>query len=485
MTSLETELVAWEARLPVERELTDSSQIAQLQKVADEIVASGLVAEVVRTVVSEPKKWKETLLCAAYLADSAAQMAQCPPMHVTVVHALFKETKRMKKSSEHKSGQDFVRSKVAQLKWLFETYAPAGSSWNYLGVDDGCPDGSGKALQAVADKEGYTNVEAIFLEDAIQQKVPPFDKLESTEDSKKGGAVLYGLIKGASTPVPSNLRHIVAYCDADLSADLGMLGLLTNQILVGGSAVAAGQRYGCPGSFLVDDKGPLPDPESVWNLRDRVRMAFRHFSRGFILPDIAHVPDTQCAFKALDAKVCAAIAPQVKSFGAGFDMELLCRAAATASISLVPIVFVEDNDDSAFSSTADKSNENYFKMIGEVMKMRKRGVGLALASKQGESSGDSQEWLAFIQSLKMANFKKMITGLEKKLGLRPPGGLFCKFDLQECKKLAYGLDEAMEARVRVRAYFIWKNTGKDDPAANYYEALRTESGLQEKAATNA
>merc|ERR1712039_624072 len=187
------------------------------------------------------------------------------------------------------------------------------------------------------------------------------------------------------------------------------------------------------------------------------------------------------AFKALDAKVCAAIAPQVKSFGAGFDMELLCRAAASTSISLVPIVFVEDNDDSAFSSTADKSNENYFKMIGEVMKMRKRGVGSSLPSKQGDSAEDPQAWLAFIQSLKVANFKKMISGLEKKLGPRPPGGLYCKFDLQECKKLAFGLDEAMEARVKERAYFMWKNEGKQDAVANYYKALQIESSLLEKA----
>jgi len=321
------------------------------------------------------------------------------------------------------------------------------------------------------------------LQDAIEQKLPPFDKLESTEDSKKGGAVLYGLIKGASTLAPSNLKHIVAYCDADLSADLGMLGLLAHPILMGGSCVAVGQRYGCPGSFLVDDQGPLPDPESVWNLRDRVRMAFRHFARGLILPDIAHVPDTQCAFKALHAKVCAEIAPQVQSFGAGFDMELLCRSAATSKISLVPIVFVEDNEDSAFSSTADKSNENYFKMIGEVMKMRKRGVGVSLSVMPG-SLGDAQEWLAFIQTLKIASFKKMITGLENKLGPRPPGGLYCKFDLQECKKFAFGLDDAMEARVMEQAYFIWKNEGKEDAVANYYSALKIESSLLERA-TNA
>jgi hypothetical protein len=219
-------------------------------------------------------------------------------------------------------------------------------------------------------------------------------------------------------------------------------------------------------------------------------MAWRHFSRGFILPDISRVGDTQCAFKALDARLCAAIAPKVKSFGAGFDMELLCRAVAAASaggLRLVPIVFVEDNDDSAFSSTADKSNENYFKMIGETLKMRKRGVGQALASQQqqGDSNGDSQDWLGFIQSLKVANFKKLMVGLEKLLGPRPKGGLYYRFDLQVCKKLAFGLDEEMETRVRERAYFIWKNEGKSDAIANYYEALKIESALKEKVTATA
>eukprot|EP00931_Biecheleriopsis_adriatica_P019973 TRINITY_DN1346_c0_g1_i2.p1 TRINITY_DN1346_c0_g1~~TRINITY_DN1346_c0_g1_i2.p1 ORF type:complete len:491 (-),score=139.78 TRINITY_DN1346_c0_g1_i2:34-1473(-) len=471
-------LTAWEARLPEERELTDSSQIQQLQQVADEIVQAGLAGEVLRAVTREPKHWKETLLCTAYLADSASKIAQCPPMHVTVVHALFKETKRIKTSKEHKSGQDFVRNKVAQMRWIFDKHAPAGSSWNYIGVDDGCPDGSGRVMQQVVDKEGYKNVKAIFLQDAVDHKLPPFDKMESTEDSKKGGAVLYGLIKGAATPVPTNLKHVVAYCDADLSADLGMLGLLVNPILMGGAAMAAGQRYGCSGSFLVDDKGPLPDPESVWNLRDRVRMAWRHFARGFILPDIADVPDTQCAFKAMDAKVCAAVAPKVKSFGAGFDMELLCRVVSKGSLSLAPIVFVEDNDDSAFSSTADKSNENYFKMIGEILKMRKRDVGMSIKTQLPES----ESWLSFIQSMKMQHFKKMITGFEKKLGKTPPGGLYYKFDLEECKRLAFGKEELNDERVRTRAYFISLNSGRSDPVANYYEALKIERELMTKLA---
>lgn len=229
---------------------------------------------------------------------------------------------------------------------------------------------------------------------------------------------------------------------------------------------------------MVDDKGPLPDPESVWNLKDRVRMAWRHFSRGFILPDIAHVPDTQCAFKAMDAKVCATIAPQVKSFGAGFDMELLCRAVIKGSLSLVPIPFVEDNDDSAFSSTVDKSNENYFKMIGETLKMRKREVGVSLKSKLPETDA----WLSFIQSMKLPNFKKMIAGFEKKLGKTPPGGLYYKFDLEECKRFAFGKDEPDDHRVKTRAFFIWLNTGRQDPVANYYEALRIERELMAKLA---
>merc|ERR1712176_439312 len=256
------------------------------------------------------------------------------------------------------------------------------------------------------------------------------------------------------------------------SADLGMLGLLTHPILCRGCSVAAGQRYGCPGSFLVDDEGPLPDPESVWNLRDRVRMPFRHFARGFILPDSAHVPDTQCAFKAMSAQLCNSIAPKCKSFGGGFDMELLCHAVAATSsdITLVPIVFVEDNDDSAFSSTADKSNESYFKMLGDMMKMRKRGVGSVFKNKQTFAPAEGEAWIAFIQRMKAVNFKKMITGLEKKLGKKPPGGLYCKFDLQECIKLAFGSDEKMEERVKVRSYYIWKNTGCTDKLANYYDA---------------
>jgi hypothetical protein len=48
-------------------------------------------------------------------------------------------------------------------------------------------------MEAVVAAEAYTNVEVVYLQSGIDAKEPPFDKLNTTKDSRKGGAILYGL----------------------------------------------------------------------------------------------------------------------------------------------------------------------------------------------------------------------------------------------------------------------------------------------------
>ena len=45
------------------------------------------------------------------------------------------------KSESNPDGQDFIRNKVAQLKWLFA--GSPESSWDLVCVDDGCDQKSG------------------------------------------------------------------------------------------------------------------------------------------------------------------------------------------------------------------------------------------------------------------------------------------------------------------------------------------------------
>merc|ERR1719440_1479322 len=95
-----------------------------------------------------------------------------PPVHCTVVFALYKENNRILPKGNvagqsHKNGEDFVRRKHAQMSWLFEN--KKDSSWSLLGVDDGCPLDSCGMMNDIAKSEGYKNVACYTLKEGIMQ----------------------------------------------------------------------------------------------------------------------------------------------------------------------------------------------------------------------------------------------------------------------------------------------------------------------------
>ena len=77
------------------------------------------------------------------------------------------------------------------------------------------------------------------LEAAIRQGLPVVSGLSSTDQSRKGGSVRYGMWHAAQTVRPN---HVVLFTDADLSTHLGQSGLLMAPILERGAASAVGSR---------------------------------------------------------------------------------------------------------------------------------------------------------------------------------------------------------------------------------------------------
>merc|ERR1712054_724468 len=93
-----------------------------------------------------------------------------PPIHCTVVSALYKENNRILPKGDvegqsHKNGEDFIRRKHKQMSWLFEN--KKDSSWTMLGVDDGCPLDSAGLMEGIFKGEGYDNVSVCRLKEAI------------------------------------------------------------------------------------------------------------------------------------------------------------------------------------------------------------------------------------------------------------------------------------------------------------------------------
>lgn len=430
--------------LPMRRDICNPDQPKQIQKLADDIVArverDEVTIEALKSAVyPKPNEYSVLFITAIQAAESALKLKQCPVHHHTIVHAMYNEGDRMKSKAELETGQDFVRVKVASMKWLYEKYAAPGSSWSYIAVDDGCPQDppSGKAMEVVIFNEGYDNVKVVYLQQGINEKIPPFDQLKSTKDSRKGGAILYGLHRAAQ--MESDKKHIVSYHDADLSTDLSLSGLLVHPILCKDKKLGLGQRYGCPGSFLALPEETNGHPTSMHKQRDQFRMMFRHFARGILMPPLKSVYDTQAAFKSIEADKLAEIVPKINEFGPAFDMQLLIVAGKLYGgepFERVPFIFVEDMENSTICSGADPeaaaaaSTKSYHGMLKAMIKIHETCFA------DTELSETDTAWVQFFRDVSLEGYQKMIAGLAEKLGPTPPDVLDTKFSLEECKALA-------------------------------------------------
>lgn len=220
-------------------------------------------------------------------------------IHLSVVWAMYGETGRMVTREEHPHGEDFVRVKVRQLDWLTEG---TDVTWSIVAVDDGCPDtpSSAEVMRRIVAREGnpaegHRGVTVLRLADLIDEGPsigPAFDRLTGPEQSRKGGSIIAGLAHALRQAVAG--RHVVAYTDADLSANLAQLGTLAAPIARPASrdrpghapptVAVLGQRYGMPEAVLVKPGGPVREPISTGGKPDKVIVLFRHAVRATLIP---------------------------------------------------------------------------------------------------------------------------------------------------------------------------------------------------------
>lgn len=342
-----------QATLAQARDLTSAEQNAAVLTMATELLADDSIdvfAEADRCrdpefVQATNPLQLEALMC----AQSRARLQACEgPMHLSVVWAMYQETARILPKSECEHGEDLVRAKVAQMRWLFDGL-DAGKTWELIACDDGCPESpsSSEVMQSIIDVEGYGGcAKVIRLADGIAAGHPVgegFAKLQSAKDSRKGGSIAYAMWTAMQQQTDS--RHIVLFTDADLSSNLAQAGSLVSAITRDGYASAIGQRYGLRGSMLVKEEGAITEPRSTGAKPSRNILLLRHFARVTALPQLAHVLDTQAGFKAFDADVLRTVVPQLTAFHETFDVELMLRTAQTQpqrALALVPILFTED-----------------------------------------------------------------------------------------------------------------------------------------------
>jgi hypothetical protein len=403
-----------EALVPV-RDLTDSDQNQAVLDVASALAEDHAAAE--RAAASHGPAVAAEASTAARSRQRLGELTE--PVHLTVVWAMYGETGRMVPRAEHPHGEDFVRAKVRQLDWL--TGGLPGVTWNIIAVDDGCPDqpSSADLMMEIAAAEGYPSkghrsVTVLRLADVIAGDLPinpAFDRLTSTDQSRKGGSILAGMAAAIRTgPTRSNGagRHVVCYTDADLSANLAQLGSLAAPIVAGDKVAGAlGQRYGIEGAVLVRADGPVTEPQSTGGKPDKIIILFRHFVRALLIPPLAHVLDTQAGFKAFDGAALGPALELMTSFNETFDVELLIHLAqryGPQALVLEPIVFTEDFAATNFPSVQPGSG--HLAMIRQVVALYDRLVAPA-----APAAGEAADLLALVRTLDLDDYVTLIGAL--------------------------------------------------------------------------
>jgi len=429
----------WAAPLPATRDLTDAAETARVLELATEIIASGLPIDDFKAACygdAEGKGAGPTVLVSAVgSAESKLKLKKVGGFHMMCIFAMFGEQNRIQQKAVHKNGQDFIRNKVKQLRWLFD--GEDSKTWEILAVDDGCPNDSKSLARAVIEKEGYTNVHVLELEDAVREGLPFFAERGLTagcKESRKGGAILYGLLKASTREVPNaELPRLAMYTDSDLSSDMSLCGLLAAGLLgdgeTPGARMSMGARYGAPGTFLVKppDFGPSGHPLSHFEQPNMMKIVIRHYVRVRLLPMLRGVYDTQCAFKCFKCEDLGPILAEVRSIGADFDMELLLCALSRFSAeskgdkgegdklcAVSPTLFTEDFAESNFMASAadeDKPFKTYASMNHALVEMHKRYV-----PQDSEEAKAAAPLVEFCTGLDWEAYKRMVLKLERDHG---------------------------------------------------------------------
>jgi hypothetical protein len=397
------------------RDLTDSDQNQAVLDVASALVEGRADAECLEARHG-PAVWAEAVAA----ARSRRRLGELTgPLHLTVVWAMYGETPRMVPRTVHPHGEDSVRAKVRQLDWL--TGDLPGVTWSIIACDDGCPDrpSSADLMTDIATaerypREGHRSVTVLRLADVIEGDIPvspAFDRLVSTGQSRKGGAILAGLsaaVRTGQSLANGASRHVICYTDADLSANLAQLGALAAPVVASEKVVCGlGQRYGVAGAALVRDGRPVTEPHSTSGKPDKVIVLFRHFVRALLIPSMAHVLDTQAGFKAFDAAALAPAVRQMASFNETFDVELLIHLShryGPQALSIEPIVFTENFAGTQFPSV--DPGPGHLAMVRQIVELYDR-----LVAPVAPVTGEAADLLTLIRTLDFDGYVSLIEHL--------------------------------------------------------------------------
>jgi hypothetical protein len=331
---------------PLQTNLRDNELFRKIENYADRLHEDKL--DQLDQLLAESQLSTYSAVLAIKLAKSKFFLKQLnKDVHVTFLFAIYKETDRLSFSYESPLGEDCLNEKIRQIEWLVSNTSKV--TWDLLIVDDGCPNGSGIKAQEIANKSAYRDqIKVLFLQEAIDSNSQLAGWLNSTADSQKGGAILYGLRYASSLKRKNN---IILYTDADLSSHLGMSGLLIEALVHQNKSLAIGSRREKTSFTLRSD------------FRDNRGKLFIYLRRRLLHP-INYISDEQCGFKAFDALFLDNFLEDVIETKFSFDVELLLRTELKKpnSIAQIPIAWMDSDE-----ASTTKTLEPYVPMLNRMV----------------------------------------------------------------------------------------------------------------------
>jgi len=458
------DIVEWASRLTLGHDLTLDAEHKQYMDWADQLYPRDLssmreIEKLISEKMTDSFKFSTRFHIAVKVAISKKLLDKMPPIHCTVVFALYKEFNRILPKGEKKpgetdpNGEDFIRRKHKQMSWLFSN--KPDSSWSLLGVDDGC-DGldkktsaqletSADLMERIFKKEGYTNVTVHRLKEAIKDGKAKaagldVDKLKSEDwkdddklvkASQKAGAILYGLnVAVEEGNANSGKKHIIAYTDSDLSTDLALTGLNINTILEDKVDCSVSQRFGQP--FAVNCSKLMTEEEgggigSGLAKDSIVHLTLRHKLRKNLLPPLEKIIDTNCGHKVLAGEAAKDTVSMVRDYKGSFDMDwLMClgicsKKAGREPVGVTAIPWVASVGESNFWSAGDAPADDpcvkvrpWFKIFAAITQMNEWHK--EKLSEVGLLTDECTQYVEWVKALKVEDYKKLTDKILEKLG---------------------------------------------------------------------
>jgi hypothetical protein len=232
---------------------------------------------------------------------------------------------------------------MKQMAWAFDH---SSISFEMILVDDGCPNNSGAIAEKIIKSEGFRNARVFFIEDGIKRRSPVLKGLYSSEESRKGGSIHYGMWRAIKDAPLMDNDHIIVYTDGDMSTFVNQIGLLL-MLQDEQTMVSVGSRYDI-GSVC---RGPWGRDGEIKGLTkfDRRMVGLRSVLFSKLFPQTGKITDTQCGFKAFNAEVLREILLKTEERTFSFDIELMLLVAATGKlIAHAPIYWHDSLDESNF-----------------------------------------------------------------------------------------------------------------------------------------